>query len=296
MSVTGSQGVRRIGDEVKRTPDRAERAVESNRRTIEVFTRVGWLAKGVVYTLFGLTAVAIATRSSTDDEASPQGALGAVMDVPGGRLLIGVLAVGLFLYALWRAASVVMERGSDLTDWLDRIGYTFSAVFYVILGFTAARSAIQNREPGESNTVERLSRTLLESSWGRWLLGLVGVVTIAVGLVFVVKKGIMRSFTEDLRGVSEDASANDGIDHAIYVGGVVGWIGRGIVTALVGFFILRSAINFDPDEARGFDKALREAVTSSVGSLLVWISAIGLIAYGVFCLLSHRRRTLVDQS
>ena len=102
----------------------------------------------------------------------------------------------------------------------------------------------------------------------------------------------MRGFVDDLAGLSDDATARDGFDHVVWVGGIVGWIGRGTVTILVGWFVLRAAITYDPSTARGFDRALREATTTTLGASLVWMSALGLLAYGAFCLLTFRRRTL----
>ena len=51
--------------------------------------------------------------------------------------------------------------------------------------------------------------------------------------------------------------------------GRVGWVGRGLMMAVVGWFVLQAAITFDPDEAKGIDGALREVTGSSLGSLLV---------------------------
>lgn len=278
-------------DDAAGPADEAERFVDRHERSIEVFTRVGWLAKGAVYVLFGLTAVAIARQAEQDDEASPQGALGQVMEAPAGRALMALMAVGLLLYSLWRAASVVAVDGDDLHALAERVGYGFSSVFYLLLGYTAARSAWIGQESDGSNTVESVSTTLLENTVGRWVLGAVGLVTIAVGLYFTVSKGVMRGFADDVRGVTEQGGA-DGSDTVMWVCGIAGWCGRGLVTILVGYFIVRSAVTFDASEARGFDRALREAASTTIGSLLVWMSAIGLIAYGVFCLMSHRRRSL----
>ncbi len=275
--------------------EQAESFVDRHQRSIEIFTRTGWLAKGIVYTLFGVAAIAIVRQSAPSDEASPQGALGKLMDAPAGRALMAVMAVGLLLYCLWRVASVIATDGSDPQDIADRVGYGFSAAFYAVLAITAARAAWSGVEPGESSTVESLSRSMLDSTPGRWLLAVGGLVTIAIGLYFAVRKGLLRGFAEDVAGVSDD-SARTGIDRVIWVGGIAGWVGRGIVTALVGWFVLRSAITFDPNEARGFDRALREATTTTTGSVLVWVSGIGLIAYGIFCLLTHRRRTLGNAS
>lgn len=287
-----SSVVEAVADTANEAPQRAERFIEGHQRFIRDFTRVGWLAKGVVYLLFGVTAIAIAQQSSAPDEASPQGALGQVMEAPAGRGLMAVMAVGLLLYALWRTASAILIDGSGLQEWGDRIGYSFSAIFYALLAITAGRSAWSGVEPGESNTIEKVSRSLLENGLGRIALGLGGLITMAIGAYFAIHKGAQRSFVDDVAGISKSGPGSGALDRAIYMGGIVGWVGRGVVTALVGFFVVRAAVSFDSDEARGFDQALREATTTTAGSLLVWVSAIGLVAYGAFCILSHRRRTL----
>lgn len=278
-----------------RVADGVDEAV-SERPEIELLTRLGWIAKGVVYFLMGATAISIAQQEVTDDEASPTGALNRVMEQPGGRVLLGVLAVGLVLYSAWRILSVAVIRSNGLTAWLDRIGYTFSAGFYGLLAYVAARTVLRGSEQPRDNTVERLSRTLMESGTGRVLVAVGGLITIAVGLYFVVRKGIMRSFVDDLRDVHGDADRDGVVDHVLIVSGVIGWIGRGVVTILVGFFVTRAAIRFDPDDARGFDGALRKVATTTTGTWLVWACAVGLILYGGFCLLSHRRRELKDHS
>lgn len=284
-----------LPDAASSVPEMVERVIQRHQREIEAFTRVGWLAKGIVYVLFGVSAVAIARQSAPSDEASPQGALGQVMDAPAGRLVLAVVAVGLLLYAFWRAVSVILVDGDDLHAWGDRLGYSLSAVVYVSLGLTAATSAWNGIEPAKSSRIESMSQALLENGVGRWALGLAGVATIGVGAYFVVRKGVMRGFVDNLAGVTEDGGAHDGIDHQIWIGGIVGWIGRGVVTALVGYFVVQAAVKFDSTEARGFDRALREATTTTTGAALVWVSAIGLISYGVFCVISHRRRTLGDR-
>jgi hypothetical protein len=72
----------------------------------------------------------------------------------------------------------------------------------------------------------------------------------------------------------------------------VGWFGRGVVTVLVGFFVTKAAIEADTDDARGFDRALREVATSDLGTLAVATAAAGLVVYGVFCFVSMRHQEL----
>ncbi|NND74901.1 MAG: DUF1206 domain-containing protein [Ilumatobacter sp.] len=276
-----------ITDVAERTED-----VVASTPWLEYVTRLGWISKGLVYTLMGITALAIARQQSTGESASPEGALQRVMERPGGRALLVVLGAGLLLYVAWRLLTVALIAGTDLSHWLDRLGYTFSAVFYFTLSWTALTAAMRDTPPADGNTIEQLSRTLLETGWTRVLLGVGGLVVIGVGMYFIVRKGALRSFTDDLDDVGERWNSNDHYGRVVLVAGVLGWLGRGVVTVLVGFFVTRAAVRFDASDARGFDRALRQAATTDLGTMLVAGTAVGLIVYGLYCLLSVPRRCL----
>ncbi|MEP6296115.1 MAG: DUF1206 domain-containing protein, partial [Ilumatobacter sp.] len=243
--------------------DSVDDAVDDN-PWVERLTQWGWIAKAAVYTLMGLTALQIARQSAPDDEASPEGSIGRVSEAPLGRAVLVVLTVGLVLYSVWRILSVAVIHGNELSDWAERIGYSFSAVFYLLLAWTAGKAVLTGVQPEKSNSVESLSKSLLEMTAGRWLLGAVGLGTIAVGLYFIVHKGIQRSFADDLDGVSATPRNNGPKRRALLISGMIGWIGRGIVTGLVGYFVVRSAVRFDPDDARGFDRTLRQVAGTSL--------------------------------
>lgn len=281
-------------DDRKQVSESVDDAVDDH-PWLEPVIRWGWIAKALVYTLMGLAAVQIAfqTRSS-DENASPDGSIKALANIPFGRVVLGILTIGLILYAVWRGLSVAVISGSDVKDWANRVGYTFSGVFYVLLAYSAGKAAITGLEPEESSTVEDLSKSVMEVTAGRTMVGIAGVATIAVGIFFAVHKGIQRSFADHLDGVEKSPGRNAPKRRALLISGIVGWVGRGIVTALVGFFVLRASIQFDPDEARGFDKALREVSGTPLGSALVLIAALGLIAYGMFCFFSHRFRSIEE--
>ncbi len=262
---------------------------------LEKVFQFGWVAKAVVYTVMGLVAIQIARQdSAADGEASPEGSVAAIADAPVGRPLLAVLTIGLVLYFIWRILSVALISGNGAKEWADRVGYTVSAVFYLLLAYTAGKAAFTGVDPEKSNTVERFSRSVMEMTGGRAMVGVAGLVTIGVGAYFAVHKGIQRSFTDDLVGVQPDPRNNEPKRSALVIAGVVGWIGRGLVTVFVGFFLIRAAVNFDPNDARGFDQSLRQVAGTGLGSSVVFACAIGLIAYGAFCLASYRFRTLED--
>ena len=259
---------------------------------VVALTRLGWVAKAAVYVLMGVAAMSIARSGpapqAADEEASPQGALDTIRDMSGGRALLGVLCVGLLLYVAWRALSVALQRGNDARHWLNRIGYSFSAIFYFTLALVAGRGALRGDDPGQSTQIEDLSQRTLDMTAGRWLLGAAGVVVIIVGIVFAIERGALRRFKRDLNL----GGATHGERELIITTGVIGWIARGIVTALVGWFVLQAALDYDPEEARGFDLALREVADTTRGQWLVFGAGVGLVVYGAWCAISARRQAL----
>ncbi len=267
--------------------DEVEKAVE-DRPWITPLFRIGWLAKGAVYILMGLTTLTIGRQQPTADDASPEGVLAQIEGRPAGPVLLAVLGIGLVLYSVWRLISVVLVKGHDVRDWLDRIGFTASAAFYGVLAYTAIRSTIVRDQPEDSNTVEDLSKTMLESGTGRWVLLLAGAVAFTVGVYFVLEQGLRRSFLKDLH--FEGASIVE--RRVVSWTGIVGWIGRGVVTSLVGFFVLQAAWQVDHDDARGFDRSLREVASTSLGMVVVFGVGVALIVYGMFCVASLRHRKL----
>ena len=63
-----------------------------------------------------------------------------------------------------------------------------------------------------------------------------------------------------------------------------------VVFALIGYFLLRAAIDFDPDKAVSLDGALSALAHASYGPLLLGIVAAGLIAFAAYSLADARYR------
>lgn len=259
------------------------------------FARAGWMAKGVVYVLLGVLAVSLATQEATGEggsgeEVSQTGAIQELAEAPLGTLALWFVAGGLGLYVVWRLASIALPAESSLKTWATRAGYLVSALVYLALAATAvniASSGGSGGGGGGESRVDRLSRDLMDMTGGRWLVGLVGVGIIAIGVVFAVR-GLSASFEDDL-----DPGGVGPADHDTIVAlGRVGWVARGVMMGIVGWFFVQAAISYSPDEAQGLDGALRDATGSTIGTWLVGAVAFGLIVYGVYCVISAPRTRL----
>ena len=262
--------------------------------------RAGWVAKGVVYILLGVIAVPIALQGaggqnggSGGDEASQTGAVARVAESPFGGPLLWIVAVGLVIYALGRLVSITLPAENSAKAWLTRAGYGISALVYLVLAWTAvsfARHVDSSSSQGrsEDSRVEKVTRDVMEWSGGRWLVGLVGIGIVSVGVFFVIR-GMRASFRDEL-----DPGGVGPVGHETIVSlGRVGWVGRGLMMVVVGWFVTRAAVRFRPEDAKGIDGALREVTGSTAGSALVGFVAVTLILYGVFCVISAPRQRLV---
>lgn len=258
--------------------------------------RAGWFAKGVVYTIAGFLALSVAakasgwadsTSSTGNQEASPVGAIKTVAGSAGGTLLLWLLAAGMLLYAAWRVVSAFMPGNTDAKAMAKRIGYIASAVMYTTFAISAialARHAPEN--PDGNRRVTDISQKIMTNSAGRVLIGVAGLIVIAVGLYRIVK-GVTMDVNDELDMSGMSATRRTWTERL----GAIGEVGRGIGFALVGFFLTRAAIRYQAAEATGLDGALRRLALESWGVVVVVVVGLGFAAYGLFCLttFTHRR-------
>ncbi|MEP7115082.1 MAG: DUF1206 domain-containing protein [Ilumatobacteraceae bacterium] len=257
--------------------------------------RAGWFAKGVVYVIAGFLALSVAakasgwadvTSSTGSQEASPVGAIKTVAGSAGGSALLWLLAIGMLLYSAWRVVSALLPGSTDAKGWARRIGYIVSAVMYVTFAVSAIALARHTETPDGNKKVTNISASFMSHTFGRVVIGAVGLIVIAVGL-YRISKGLKVDVNDEL-DMSGIAPARAKWTQRV---GAIGEVGRGIGFSLVGFFLLRSAITYDANEATGLDGALRRLAVQSWGVVVVVLVGIGFAAYGVFCLatFTHRR-------
>ena len=269
----------------------AKRAARSD--WTQGLARAGLVAKGITFGIVAGLAFQVAFDAGGKIEDRP-GALQAVAQSTLGRFLLGALAVGLGGYALWRFAQAFLgeklESGED-TGWLKRIGLVARGLLYTWL-FAMSLSLVLNAdEPisggggGGGQEEDRATSIAFEQPLGRWLVAVVGLAIVGAGL-FNLYRAVTQSFRKDLKEGQMEREERE--SYAVL--GTLGHLARAVLFSLAGWFLIRAAWEYDPEQAIGIDGALRKVARAEYGHFLLGCVAAGLLAYGLFCLVQARYR------
>jgi hypothetical protein len=245
--------------------------------------RAGLVARGVVYAVIGVLALKLALGDG-GKATSQQGALKTIGQGSFGTFLLVLLAIGLAGYALWRLVRAAVGHGAEQADEpSDRVAAAASGVAYVILCVTAIK--IVSGARAGSGGARHATGGVLGWSGGTVLVAIAGIVLIGVG-GYQLYKGIARKFCED----AKTGEMSDTVRRAYTALGVAGHCARGIVFALIGYGLIKAALDYDSKKAIGLDGALRKLAHASYGPLLLGIVALGLVMFAAYSIADARYR------
>jgi len=120
---------------------------------------------------------------------------------------------------------------------------------------------------------------------GRWLVGIAGVIVVIIGLVLLIE-GIRHKFMKNLRTSQMSARTRRVVKWL----GTIGTSARGVVFALAGVLVIQAAITHDAAKSGGIDKALLTLRHQPFGVVLLAVTALGLVVFGVYGLCEARWR------
>ncbi len=256
---------------------------------IERLARFGYASKGAVYFLVGLLAVQAAFGGggkTTDTE----GALETLVQQPFGQFLLGLIAFGLISYAMWRFVEAINDpenKGKDIKGIATRLSYIANGLTYAGLAWTAVQIIMGSSSGGGDDSKQNWTARLLNQPFGQWLVGMIGAGVIAFGFYY-----LYRAFSAKFRRklyLSELSSTKREWVIAICRFGLAA---RSIVFFLIGWFFIEAAYMAQASQVGGLDQALETLAGQPYGPLLLAVVALGLIAYGVYCIVQARYRRL----
>lgn len=258
---------------------------------IQRLARFGYAARGAVYLVIGIIAVQAAVTSARAPQDS-SGALRVVLRQPFGQVLLGLLALGLAGWVVWRLVQAIRDpesEGTDAKGIAKRTGYVISAIIYGGLAVEAVRLLSGSGSGGRSGeqSADHWTSVVMAQPAGRWLIAAIGALIVCFGLYELVRS-YRANFQRrlDLSRLSADGQRR------VVLFGRLGLAARGVVFALIGWFLLRAALQYDPQEAGGVESALQTLEQQSYGQWLLAAVGVGLLCYGLFEFAEARYRII----
>jgi uncharacterized protein DUF1206 len=244
--------------------------------------RAGLAAQGICFGIIGALAfeLAVGAGGTTTD---PQGAFDALARTTWTRLLLVLLCIGFAGYAVWRLAQALFDRG-DMGSGAGGLGrraiQLVQGLTYVALTIGAVRTVTG---AGRSGSERHAAAGLLGWPAGRELVGAIGAILLVSACV-TVYWALSRRFEESLALAEMSASTR----RVVVAAGIAGLCSLGVVLGVVGWFLLKAAIEFERRAPVGIGGALAKLERASYGGWLLGLTAAGLVVFAVFDLLQAR--------
>jgi hypothetical protein len=285
------ESARRVGDAVEHPAREARERAETGSGWYAWLARVGLVAKGVSFAIVGILAIEVALGSG-GKATSRQGALQTLAQETSGRVLLALLALGFACYAAWRFVEAFTEREPEsggtgrAKEWAKRAGYVGRAFVYAGLTFTAVKLLLgSGGQQSQNEEARKTTATIFDWPAGRWLVGLLGLCIVGAGL-WNGYRGLSRTF-EDRWRTGQMTGTERRWGGRI---GLAGHLARAVVFSLIGIFVTKAAVDYDPKDAIGIDGALQKLAAATYGPYLLGVTAGGLVLYALFCLVDARYR------
>jgi hypothetical protein len=252
--------------------------------------RVGLVGQGIVATVIGLLTIRLAMGDKVDSTTN-NGAIQWVAHQRFGKFLLIALTVSLFALAIWRILDAFMGDPVEGSELKDRVKYAVLGFIYLsfamaTLGVTIANWTGSGDTSGSGKTgdegSQKAAKSIFEWPAGRWLVAIGGIAVIGFGIYTFYKEVITKKFTERL-----DADDRSWVVRM----GQVGYAAQSLVYMVVGYFFVEAAIAFDAKKAKGPSGAVLELAGKGWGQWLLWAIAVGLFAYGIFCIAEAKYRS-----
>ena len=253
--------------------------------------RAGFAARGALYLTVAFLAAGIALGRASQP-ADKQGAVQTLADTPFGTLLLVLLVGGLIGLALWQATEALWGRTSERSDGkraAKRAASAAKAVLYLALAASAASVLLQGdgSQAGGGEQESTWTAKVLELPAGRVLVILAGLALLGAG-GWLVARGIQRKFEKHLK----TGAMSRPLRRAASLVGLLGHVARGVVAGLAGLLLIKAALDYEPQEAKGVDGTLRTIAEQPYGKALLLAAAAGLAAFGLFSFIEARYRRL----
>ncbi|THF86508.1 DUF1206 domain-containing protein [Deinococcus sp. KSM4-11] len=274
--------IKQVGKQVQgQVQEAARTATHHAAPGLEALARFGYASKGVVYGMLGFLALSVALGRG-GQTTDTKGSLLRLEDLPGGQVLMWLLVLGLIGYALWQVLRAFLDpehQGTKPGAMVKRTGYLLSGGANIALAIFAARVASHGTASHTQNGTASAANTVLHVPGGQVLLGLGAVALFALagsqlytayGAKFM-KRMAFRDIGARYQGTLKRV-------------GQLGIASRGVLSAIIGGFLLVAAWQDSAGQVVGVSGALTWLHSQPQGNVLLAAVAVGTLCYGAWCI------------
>jgi len=247
----------------------------SDSRVVRGIARSGYVASGLLRAMIGVLALLLAANV---DGVRPgtSGAFGAIAAVPGGVLLLALVAGGNGALFLWLIVQGLLVQDDHFWErWRQRWVYWGRGVVYGAIGLAALRFALGAHAVDEEQE-QATGKQLLEVPGGQLVIALVGITVLIIG-GSMIWLGVTRRFVKTIR-----LPVHHSRRRFVLVLGSAAYIAQGATIMLVGGSLLFAAWTVNADRIGGLDSALAGFTGSLFGLVLLVAVGIGWIIAGLY--------------
>jgi len=269
----GDMGIRSDAQEASRQAKRA-----AANPFYQYAARAGYVARGVLYGYMGYAALQIA-RTGGSRPADQKASLIVVAGLPLGRFILVVSLVAILAYSVWgffRAIYDPLHRGRDPQGIATRLGFAWSGLSYLILAFFAFGLVTNGSTGNQADGMQQLAGRLMSAPAGVLLTEAAGLVGLAAGFGQFIE-AYRAPFRKDEKR-HQMSEAEQRVSDFL---GRAGFVARGVVFALMGWFIFLAGRQHNPGKATGFTGIFTFILVQPFGRLPLALIALGIIALGL---------------
>lgn len=254
---------------------------------LELAARLGYVARGLVYLCLG----AIALLAALDLTPTARGAAEAVAAWaawPLGQVVILATAFGLLGFALWRAMQSVFDadrHGTSPKGLAVRAGQALSGLVHIGLALSLFEAADGLGDIAEEHgAAEAFAESLLAVPFGDLMVMGAGAAVFVMGLANF-GQALFQNFSKRLG--CDAATCALAVRFARF-----GYIGRTLAFSPLGFFLMKAGLEARAADALSLGESLQVLEDQPFGSAILAVTALGLIAFGVFAMIEARFRRM----
>ena len=278
-----------VGEKIEETVKAAEETVRHP--LTKKLARFGFYTKGGLFIVIGILAVMVAVGREGGELTGASGALAAVSRAPFGKVILIIFIAGAIGHGVWnilRGVADVDDAGKDWKGVIKRGVAVGIGIFYLFLAWTAWSTIVTAQTVADDGAIQKtLTAFLLALPFGTILVVVIGLIVMGAG-VHECYSGLTGKFQENFR--LYELQGNDGA--VITILGYFSFAARAVIFALIGYFFIWAAINYDPNIAVGLDGALMTLAQTYYGKTLLFVTAAGLICHGILSLYEAKYRRI----